>query len=145
MELTTEGKNIRRLREARGWYQEELAQKLGVSQKAVSAWEKGRTMPRLPMLIKMSEVFNCKISEITDEPDLEIREKKIINEESNQIAMEALMFMQNRSKDFERGIYENSLNISSEATEIAKMYDKLDPNQQRKVLIFMIGLSNEKG
>jgi hypothetical protein len=39
------GDLIRRKRRQRGWRQEDLAQKLGVSQGLVSVWEKGKAMP----------------------------------------------------------------------------------------------------
>ena len=39
-------KNLRQLREARGWSQLDLALRLGVSQNAVSKWEAGQVTPR---------------------------------------------------------------------------------------------------
>ncbi len=38
-------KNLRQLREDRGWSQLDLALRLGVSQNAVSKWESGRVVP----------------------------------------------------------------------------------------------------
>jgi transcriptional regulator with XRE-family HTH domain len=39
------GKEIRRLREARGLTQEQLAQAVGVGMRTVGAWERGETVP----------------------------------------------------------------------------------------------------
>ncbi len=38
-------RNLRQLREARGWSQLDLALRLGVSQNAVSNWERGVAVP----------------------------------------------------------------------------------------------------
>ncbi|MBQ8369661.1 MAG: helix-turn-helix transcriptional regulator [Clostridia bacterium] len=37
--MTTIGQNIRKLRKDRGWTQEDIAEKLGISAQAVSKWE----------------------------------------------------------------------------------------------------------
>ncbi|MGN0331094.1 MAG: helix-turn-helix domain-containing protein [Kineothrix sp.] len=49
------GRFISECRKAKGWTQNELAEKLGITDKAVSKWETGRSMPDLylftPLLI----------------------------------------------------------------------------------------------
>lgn len=44
-------------RRIRGWSQEELAYRLGVSRQAVSKWESSRSTPDLERIIQMSELF----------------------------------------------------------------------------------------
>lgn len=61
------GRNVKRLREEKGWSQEELAVKLGVTDRAVSAWEHGRSYPRMAMLDKLCEVFRCQTRDLTHE------------------------------------------------------------------------------
>lgn len=76
-------KNIKRLRNAKGLSQEQLAAELHISRQAVSHWENDRTQPDIDMLEKLSEVFDAPIEEIiygerrqtTLEPD----KKKPIN------------------------------------------------------------------
>ncbi|MBQ7943738.1 MAG: helix-turn-helix transcriptional regulator [Lachnospiraceae bacterium] len=46
-----------RLRKSNGMSQEELAEKLGVSRQAVSRWELGSTLPDIPNLTQLSELF----------------------------------------------------------------------------------------
>ncbi|MBO5352493.1 MAG: helix-turn-helix transcriptional regulator [Lachnospiraceae bacterium] len=46
-----------RLRKARGFSQEELAEKLEVSRQAVSRWELGSTLPDIPNLVQLCELF----------------------------------------------------------------------------------------
>lgn len=60
------GKNIKTMRENMKITQEEFAEKLGVTRKAVSAWEVGRSFPKMQYVNKMCDIFGCKISDITD-------------------------------------------------------------------------------
>lgn len=45
------------LRKQKGLSQEELAEKLGVSRQAVSRWELGQTLPDIPNLLQLCELF----------------------------------------------------------------------------------------
>ncbi|MGD9523398.1 MAG: helix-turn-helix transcriptional regulator [Gemmatimonadales bacterium] len=58
--------SIRSLRLARGWGQEELATKLGVSRQTIYALEYGRFDPSLPLAFKMAAVFGLRIEDIWD-------------------------------------------------------------------------------
>jgi len=49
---------IRQLRQERRWTQAELAEKLGVHQKQVSAYERGVHAPSTDVLIKLAEAFD---------------------------------------------------------------------------------------
>lgn len=51
------GTNIKRLREARGLTQERLAEMLGVTFQAVSAWERDEYRPELDTFIRLTEVL----------------------------------------------------------------------------------------
>ncbi len=48
---------IIRLRRQKGWSQEELAERMGVSRQAVSKWEGGQAMPDLEKILILSELF----------------------------------------------------------------------------------------
>ena len=48
---------IQYLRKQKGYSQEELADKVGVSRQAVSKWESEQTTPDLEKVIAMSELF----------------------------------------------------------------------------------------
>ena len=45
------------LRKTKGLSQEELAEQLGVSRQAVSRWELGQTLPDIPNLLQLCELF----------------------------------------------------------------------------------------
>ena len=56
---------ITEFRKAAGMSQGELAKRLGVTQGAVSQWEKGYSNPRLPMLMKMATVLGVTLDSLT--------------------------------------------------------------------------------
>lgn len=48
---------IMQLRKQKGWSQEELADKLGISRQSVSKWESGMSIPDLDKILKLGELF----------------------------------------------------------------------------------------
>jgi Predicted transcriptional regulators len=58
---------VRRLREARGLSQGELAQELRVSRQTVNAIETGRYLPSLPLAFVIARFFGRPIEEIFHE------------------------------------------------------------------------------
>lgn len=48
--------DIEKFREAMGWTQAELAERLGVSQVSVSRWETGERVPRRPVLLLLESI-----------------------------------------------------------------------------------------
>ena len=46
--------------------QQELGEKLGVSQNTVSSWEKGYTKPSTKNMLKMADFFEISLSEVYD-------------------------------------------------------------------------------
>lgn len=51
------GGKITELRRQKGWSQENLAEKLGVTRQSVSKWESGASVPDLDKIIGLSELF----------------------------------------------------------------------------------------
>lgn len=52
------------LRKLRGWSQEELGERLGVTRQTVSKWELGLTTPEMEKLAAMSELFGISLDEL---------------------------------------------------------------------------------
>lgn len=52
------------LRKSRGWSQEELGDKLGVTRQTVSKWELGSTTPEMEKIAAMSELFSITTDEL---------------------------------------------------------------------------------
>ena len=58
------GKFIAALRKEKGLTQEQLGEKLGVTNKTISRWENGNYMPDVEMLILLSKEFGVSINEL---------------------------------------------------------------------------------
>lgn len=56
-----DGTNLRRLRILHNLTQSDVAAIVGCSDKAVSAWEKGRREPRTSALVKLAQQFNVSV------------------------------------------------------------------------------------
>ncbi|MBE7056292.1 MAG: helix-turn-helix transcriptional regulator [Ruminococcaceae bacterium] len=54
-------KNITELRQSKGMTQLELAEMLNYSDKAVSKWERGESMPDIAVLVEISRLFDVKL------------------------------------------------------------------------------------
>ena len=95
-------KNIRSFREAAGYTQETLAEKLGFSTSHIANIEGGKTGISDEILASLCNLFHKKPSEIYNEPDLDFAVdkelklaindsvKKVIQNSSNEIADEIL-------------------------------------------------------
>lgn len=59
---------VRELREAAGWSQGEMAERLGVSRQTVNAIETGKYDPSLPLAFRIGRLFRTTIEAIFD-PD----------------------------------------------------------------------------
>lgn len=68
---------IMKLRKQRGWSQEELALRIGVSRQSVSKWESMSSFPDLDKIIKLSELFGVSTDyllkdDVEEEPGFEL-------------------------------------------------------------------------
>jgi putative transcriptional regulator len=55
---------LRELRDARGWSQGELAERLDVSRQTVNALETGKYDPSLPLAFRIARLFAARIEDI---------------------------------------------------------------------------------
>lgn len=58
--------HVRELREAHGWSQADLAERLGVSRQSINAIETGRYAPSLPLAFRIARLFHKSIETIFD-------------------------------------------------------------------------------
>lgn len=81
------GAFISERRKAKGWTQNQLAEKLGITDKAISKWETGRSMPDLSLFIPLCGLLEITLNElfagecITDEN---------IKEKADEVLMEVI-------------------------------------------------------
>jgi putative transcriptional regulator len=63
--LTPHVKNrIKEFRSDRGWTQQELADKVGVSRQSINTIERDRYVPSLPLALTFARVFGCSTDEL---------------------------------------------------------------------------------
>jgi len=55
---------LKPLRAARGWSQQDLAERLNISRQSVNAIETGKYDPSLPLAFRIAALFEAKIEEI---------------------------------------------------------------------------------
>ena len=55
---------LRELRDARGWSQGELAERLEVSRQTVNALETGKYDPSLPLAFRIARLFESRIEDV---------------------------------------------------------------------------------
>jgi putative transcriptional regulator len=60
----TVSNNIKELRSKRGWTQQELALKVGVSRQSINSIERNRYVPSLPLALEFARVFECSTDEL---------------------------------------------------------------------------------
>ena len=64
MEQARIGKFIQQLRKEKGMTQKELAEKLGITDRAVSKWENGRGIPEVGLMKPLCEVLGISVNEL---------------------------------------------------------------------------------
>ncbi|MBM6816522.1 helix-turn-helix transcriptional regulator, partial [Olsenella uli] len=64
LDAATLGSFIARVRAERGLTQRQLAERLYVSDKTVSKWERGLSLPSVPLLVPLADALGLSISEL---------------------------------------------------------------------------------
>ncbi len=84
-------KNIKEMRLESGMKQSELGEKISYSDKTISKWENGSSVPDITALCAVAELFNVKVDDLVKENAVEILKKKSEPQkpknDSNDIAM----------------------------------------------------------
>ena len=80
MDLVQIGKFIAELRKEQKLTQEQLGEKIGVTNKTISRWENGNYLPPADMLLTMSQLFDVSVNEILSGKRLLVEEYKEVAE-----------------------------------------------------------------
>lgn len=72
------GEFIYQKRKSLGLTQEELGKKLGVTNKAVSKWEVGETLPEVTMLEPLAKIFMISVDELLTQKEIKVEERKTV-------------------------------------------------------------------
>lgn len=81
------GKLITKLRKEKNMTQEQLAEKLSVSNKSISRWETGRNMPDMALLIPLSEALGITTTELLNGETV-----SHVNNETNQAVINTINY-----------------------------------------------------
>ena len=99
MDTVKIGKFLKELRKEKGYTQETLGEKVGVTNKTVSRWETGTYMPPVECLILLSDIYDVSINEIVAGQRLSKAEFSDAAEEN---LSEALQLSENAYKQKEK-------------------------------------------
>ena len=91
------GENLKAMRKAKGYTQEELAIKINVVRQTVSKWEKGLSVPDADVLPQIAEVLDTKVSVLLGGTITEETDKDAVAEQLAKIS-EQLAIKNRRSK-----------------------------------------------
>ncbi|MCI7767293.1 MAG: helix-turn-helix domain-containing protein [Oscillospiraceae bacterium] len=92
MDMVQTGKFIAMLRKEHGLTQEQLGEKIGVTNKTVSRWETGAYLPPADVLLSMSELFDVSVNELLSGRRLTEKEYKKAAEDNLAQAVRASSF-----------------------------------------------------
>jgi putative molybdopterin biosynthesis protein len=89
--------NVKPYRLAKGWSQEELAEKVDVRRQAIYDVESGRYLPNTAIALRMARVFGCRVEDLFVEQEVtEIQPVHVINGEAAPTTRLALGRVRNR-------------------------------------------------
>lgn len=149
-----------KLRKQKALSQEELAQKLDVTRQTISKWELGQAKPDMDNLIKLSEIFNISVDDLTNEKNETITKKNEGNKNKKIIilavavlllfvligsvfAIEKMKALNNYRQDInnyrqefnskKENVLEQIQSIQEETKQAEKDFEKTKKNQAEKV------------
>lgn len=134
------GEFIYQKRKKIGLTQEELGRKLGVTNKAVSKWEVGETLPDLTMLKPLADLLQVTVDELLSQKEVKVEEKKVIKKNNlllilvivlatlEILTVTSFLINNNYQKRLDSIVYVDESNYQ-EVVNIIPMYDFVLDNQ----------------
>lgn len=115
MEKPKIGMRLERIRKENHLSQQELGDKIGLSQKTISSWEKDRTYPKMKELNALCKIYDCTLQHLTGTKQYD----------SNDITIEDIMFKLNTlDEDTLLKINDHIEYLLSHRKEIEKMEEE---------------------
>lgn len=90
--------NLKTMRKAKGYTQEELTIKLNVVRQTVSKWEKGLSVPDADVLCKIADVLDMDVSTLLGEEIVEETDKSAVAQQLAKISEQLAMKNQHSKK-----------------------------------------------
>lgn len=129
------GALLRDLRKEKGITQEELAEKMMVSNRTVSRWETGSNLPDIEILIELSDFYNVDLREILDG---EKKGEKIMDKDLKETIIKVADYKEEEKKRFVKFI-NIVLIIAFVLGTINMAIDFVDPQNTTAVFDFFHG------
>lgn len=132
MDTVKIGKFLKELRKEKGFTQEQLGEKISVTNKTISRWENGNYMPPIECLEMLSDIYKISINEIVaGERVTEDKIKEVAEENISSV----LTDLQNKNRKFENRMI-ITLIVSTLLTIAVLLLLPLD--SMKNVLIFIM-------
>lgn len=106
------GKFIASCRKEKNLTQAQLAEKLGITDRAVSKWETGKSMPDSSIMLELCELLSISVNEL-------LKGEKIAMENYGQAAEEMLLEMRRREEDRNKLMLQMEVLVASVCTLIS--------------------------
>ena len=141
------GKTIAELRKAKGWTQIELAEKLNVSDKAVSKWEKDVGNPSVEFFPLLASLFNVSIDFLmtgNKQEDILLNSSNIIKDEKGEVKMITEQYLFNGILDIEKVVAEKNYEFAEKAINenhihiVELIYEYICKSDWKKIFEFVI-------
>lgn len=91
------GKNIASYRKAAGLTQAGLGEKLNYSDKAVSKWERGESIPDMLTLVQLADLFQITVNDLLEDPNALPENPKALEKAMTQVSEKALKRKPNKN------------------------------------------------
>ena len=91
------GANIAAYRKREGWTQADLAEKLNYSDKAVSKWERGESMPDVLILTNLAELYGITVNDLLVDPNALPENTGVVQQAMGQVVEKTLKRKANKS------------------------------------------------
>lgn len=138
------GKFIAELRTESGLTQKEVGEKIGISDKAVSKWERGLSLPDISLLDPLAKLFNVSITEIIHGERILEDENLSVGEIDNLLSSSIQLTMNDLSHFAKRQKIRNILFITSvllTVIEIEYLYvNSYIPSSLNESILLILGL-----
>jgi len=141
------GKTIAELRKAKGWTQIELAEKLQVSDKTISKWEKDGGAPSIEFFPILAEIFNVSIDYLMTgrkQEKVKLDNSETIKESKGEIKMITEKYLFKGILDIEKVVAENNYEFAEKAINenhihvVELIYSYISENNWKKIFEFVI-------
>lgn len=119
MDQTKIGKFIAVRRKDNGWTQNQLAEKLGITDKAVSKWENGKSMPDTSLFLPLCELLQITLNELLLG---EFISDENLKTKSNQVLYEVITNWLGNDQWKEKNT-SSQLDVVLKLTNVKKIYD----------------------